>query len=79
MKQDDIIIRRETPADYGAVEHLTRLSADVQREIYFCGQTRDRRSFHCGDPHFSGLDRIRTDDSHNAKQPRNFLSILGRF
>ena len=24
MKQDDIIIRRETPADYGAVERLTR-------------------------------------------------------
>ena len=24
MRQDDIIIRRETPADYAAVEHLTR-------------------------------------------------------
>ena len=24
MRQDNIIIRRETPADYAAVEHLTR-------------------------------------------------------
>ena len=24
MQQDTIIIRRETPADYAAVEHLTR-------------------------------------------------------
>ena len=40
---------------------------------YFCGQTRNRRSLHCGDFHFGGPDRIRTDDPYNANVVRSQL------
>ena len=51
----------------------------VKTEIrlwYFCGQTRNRRSLHCGDTRFGGPDRIRTDDPHNAKRHLNLFCII---
>ena len=51
----------------------------VKTEIrlwYFCGQMRNRRSENCGDFQFGGPDRIRTDDPHNANQPRELFLII---
>ena len=46
---------------------------------YFCVQTRNRRSFHCGDFHFGGPNRDWTDDLTDAKADFKLFYMISNY
>ena len=46
---------------------------------YFCVQTRNRRSFHCGDFHFGGPNRDWTDDLTDAKRHIKLFCMISNY